>query len=197
MRETDVRWLALCSAELQLRRKLSESTDAAPRSSEHRKLLREWWASVESLLDFAVKNHHREIPLELLNAFRGFSGYLAVGKIPGPIEDARSEGASPPGPSERRDIGLAVAYLMAATGGLDHLGARLVIDDRSPVKTVGEMFGVARSTVQGWRNKYPQSGLGVTPIDAPILKSLMRKAGKRYCSAGRSQAAIRKRGPRN
>jgi hypothetical protein len=64
----------------------------------------------------------QNIPIPVLGALRGFAGYLAVGQIPGPIAHAATEGRRSFGPSYRRDIGFAVAYILAAKQGIQHQG---------------------------------------------------------------------------
>jgi hypothetical protein len=198
--EKEVKWLSLCDREENNRINLNAALQNSSTGHEFQALLREWWASIEALLNFYVEEvclnmPPRVLPFGLVNAFKGLSGYLAVGNIPAPIADVVARGAHAPGPSEKRDIGVAVAYLMAAQGGIEHFGERIVIDDRAPVKTICEAFSVSRATAQGWRKKFKPDGLGMNPINAEILKSLMRQAGERYRLAGRSPLAIRNRRP--
>jgi hypothetical protein len=137
-------------------------------------------------------------PLEILAGLEMTVSCLAVGKMPGVAADAISEGRRAAESRERRDIGFAVAYMMAAsTTGLEHAGEQIIIADESPVKTVCEAFGVSRTTTQGWRKKIEPDFLGLNRIDGDILGSLMRDAGERYKAAGRSASAVVRRGTRN
>jgi hypothetical protein len=83
-------WLALCQIERDCRTWLTEHASETT-SDKFRKRLREWWRSIERLLDFHAKalveygEARQNIPIPVLSALRGFAGYLAVGQIPGPI----------------------------------------------------------------------------------------------------------------
>lgn len=196
-------WQQLLSKELALREALSGLGPEATSTEEFKDTLRQWWASIEAALDFYVRaltegktlSSH---PLAILSSMKGFAGYLAVGKIPAPIANAASEGRRSPGPTEKRDIGLAVAYMLAASkGGIEHWGERIIIADKAPVKTVMDAFGVKRTTAQGWKKTFDPSFLGSNPINGEILKHLMTKAGDRYKASGRSASAIARRGRRN
>jgi hypothetical protein len=169
---------------------------------EFREKLREWWRSLADLLTFHARDVAEfgaarwSLSTDVLSTLAGFAGYLAVGQIPEPISDAASEGRRHPGPTERRDIGFAVAYCRAAKGGINHGRDCITINDRSPVKTVRAAFGVAQSTVQGWQREIPTAFLGVNQIDGEILRDLMEQAGERYRRArgtrrieGRAQLA--------
>lgn len=192
---TEHEWLALCQIERDHRTWLSEHGSERT-SAEFRAKLRDWWASIEHLIDFQVKEiaelegARRNMPLDVLIALRGFAGHLAIGQIPKPISDAATEGRHPPGPSERLHIGYSVAYYRAATGGIEHCGDRIEIADKTPVKTVMREFGVSRSTVQGWNARQPAAFLGVNRINGEILTSLMQDAGKIYRKYGRASDAI-------
>jgi hypothetical protein len=133
------------------------------------------------------------MPTHILSTLAGFSGYLATGKIPAPIKDAALEGNARPGPSERRDIGLAVAYHRAATVGIEHNSETIKIADKTPVKTIMSAFGVSRTTVQGWNARERPAFLGVNPVTSCVLIGLMQNAGMRYQTAGRSKNAIKRR----
>jgi hypothetical protein len=141
------------------------------------------------------------MPVQILSTLAGLSDYLAAGKIPTPIKDAAHEGNARPGPSERRDIGLAVAYHRAATVGVEHNSETIKIADKTPVKTIMSAFGVSRTTVQGWNARERPAFLGVNPVTGEVLVGLMQNAGTRYQTAGRSKNAIKrretKRRPRN
>jgi hypothetical protein len=196
VRAVDVDWRILCYRE---RERRDHVRSIAPGSAEFRAALRNWRASVEALLTGHVRavaagSTIETIPLEILEAFRGFAGYLAVGQIPGPIADVSTEGRRATGPTERRDIGLAVAYLKAAKGGIEHHGEQIVVDDSAPVKTVCEAFGVERPTVQGWHRNVQVALLGINPVSAELLVELIKNAGERYRGSGRSSAAIDERG---
>jgi hypothetical protein len=123
------------------------------------------------------------LPPDLAKWMGGLCGYLATGKIPDLILDCRKPGNKQPGPTERRDIQIAVAYVAAAKSG--------AIVDNQPVKTVSIAYGVSRRTVQGWRESYPAVNCA-----AKLLFEGMEQAGARYRVAGRSRAAIQGRDAR-
>jgi hypothetical protein len=192
--EDALTWLGLCASEHDLRQKLNTCGDS--KSPEFRETLRAWWGAIEALLEFHEREiarlgfARRNLPIQVLAALRGCAGYRAVGQIPGVVEGAATEGRRRVGPSERRDIGFAVSYHRAATGGIEHEDERIAIDDRSPVKTIMEAFGASRTTVQGCMSKIRPAFLGVNPINDEVLTTLMKEAGERYKNAGRSHGAI-------
>jgi hypothetical protein len=163
-------------------------------------LLRDWWRSIEMLFKAtaratALGETVPPIP-EALNAIAGIASYLAVGKIPDPVKAAAAKGRTKRGPWEARDIGVAVAYTLACKGMLQHNGHAVSITDQTPNKTVREAFGVSDRTVRDWQNDCQPDSLGVNDITPDILTNLMKKAGERYSSAGRSTQAISKRDTR-
>ena len=193
-------WLALCQIERDHRAWLAERLPERG-SAGFRNRIWDWWRSIERLLDFQVRGMaefpggaHRDIPIDVLIAFRGFAGYLAVGQIPGLITDAATEGRRSIGPYERRDKGLAVAYILAAKHGIEHWGETITIADKAPVKTVCEAFGVKRTAVRNWQRTVPPEHLGANPVNAEIVTNLMKSAAERYRIAGRSEHAIDRRG---
>jgi hypothetical protein len=195
-------WQYLLSKEVALREALSRLGPGAASTDVFKDTLRQWWAAIEAALDFYIHalaegKALSSPPPDILSSMKSFADYLAVGQIPGPIADAASEGRRSPGPSERRDIGFGVAYLLAAKNGFEHLGERIFVLDRTPVKTVAAAFGVHPSTVHGWKNKISPSSPGIHRADGKLLTFLMKEAGERYRKAGRSSSAIRARDRRN
>jgi hypothetical protein len=147
---------------------------------------RAFFAAWERLLGFyaplpSASAAPRPLPPELAAMLKGLFGYLAVGQIPGPIADCRRRGRAALGPEERRDLSVAVAYIDAARRG--------AVADAAPVKTIMQAYGVSRRTVQVWQNTVPPA----RNVSARMLESLVSAAGRRYRSAGRSQAAIARR----
>ncbi|MDO8879147.1 MAG: hypothetical protein Q8M24_14735 [Pseudolabrys sp.] len=116
---------------------------------------------------------------DVMTMLGNLCGYLAVGQIPEPITDVAGPGQKEPGPPERQDIRLAVTYVAAAKRG--------AINDRAPVKTVTERYGVNRRTVQDWSKAFDALNIE----HAETITSLMDRAGRRYRQAGRSQSAIK------
>lgn len=196
-------WQHLLSKEIVLRDAISRLGPEGGSTDGFKDTLRQWWAAVEAALDFYVRalaegQTLSSPPLDILSSMKSFAGYLAVGKIPGPISDAATEGRHAPGPAEKRDIGLAVAYMLAAgENGIEHWGEQVKIEDKTPVKSVMEAFGVARTTAQGWKKRVAPPFLGSNPINGEILKHLMMDAGGRYQEAGRAWSSIAGRRPRN
>jgi hypothetical protein len=200
--EQELQWRAFLVDERD-KREAARVLYSNPPTRQFGKALRDWWGTIEAALkvykialaDGRVLNPP---PLEILAGLEITVSCLAVGKMPGPVADAISEGRRGAESRERRDIGFAVAYMIAAsTTGLEHAGEQIIIADESPVKTVCEAFGVSRTTAQGWRKKIQPAFLGLNRIDGDILGSLMRDAGERYKADGRSASAITRRCPRN
>ena len=156
---------------------------------------RRWWAAVETVLRLYERSvygyeNYTPPPQELISILKSLAGYLAVGSIPQPIEDARKEGSHKPGPTERLDIAIAVLYVAAAKEGISRGGSILKINDASPIKTVADAYKVEKRTVQKWANKYGVELFIPDPFDSTTLKELLLIAGERYQKAGRSRAAI-------
>jgi hypothetical protein len=198
MEDRQLVWRQLLAHERSCRKAVADlSPDSIP-TSEQKAALQQWWASIEGVLRAHIEAlaqgfSLRPDPLEVLTIMKGMAGYIAVGKIPDPIADAAAEGRTSAGPTERRDIGFAVAYLIAAKkdgGGFEHQGEKIKIHDKFPVKTVSNAFGVHRATVYGWGKTITPENLGLNRLDATSLTGLMVMAGERYRAAGRSSEAI-------
>jgi hypothetical protein len=185
--------LLLQYAEANARTKL----DQVNRPVEQAELTREWWGAVQKLFKGIAIAIARNEPVphipEALLSIASVAGYLAVGIVPKPVQVVARKGRTPPGPSEARDIGLAVAYMQACKGELHHNGKNISISDPSPNKTIREAFAVSERTVRDWQRDRQPAFLGVNDITPDILASMMRKAGSRYTGAGRSTRAISKR----
>ncbi len=202
MDEQDLQWRTLLCDERD-KREAARVLYSNPRTREFSKAVRNLWGAYEAALDMYIRALAEGCaldppPLEILTALKIIVSCLAVGKMPGLAADAISGGRRAAESRERRDIGFAVAYMLAAsTTGLEQAGERIIIADKSPVKTVCEAFGISRTTAQGWRKKLEPAFLGLNRIDGELLGSLMRGAGERYKTAGRSARAITKRCTRN
>lgn len=122
--------------------------------------------------------------------------YALRGIISGNIPDSLSiflkRGAPSATPFEIDDKKSAVLYLEAVRAGL--------ICDKSPNKTVCELFTVSSQTVRDWRNQLPVSLDDFLPSASPgdraeIIESRARKAGERFSKAGGGRQAIENRPP--
>ncbi len=146
-----------------------------------------------SLYSSPQKNWFGDVPLKHLPAditliVSKLFGTLAVGNIPDPIADCAKKGRTKPGPSERRDVEIAVAYVKAAKSGM--------LNDRAPIANVAASYDVHRRTVQGWQASHPDiDPVAVAHGHPEFLERLMKGAGKRYRHAGRSRSAIASCGP--
>jgi hypothetical protein len=199
-------WRQLLSQESELRTELARLSQVAEDASTHdhkyrKQTLQTWWGSIEAILIFYRSALARgEIvlppPLDVLSALELFAGYLAVGNMPVPIYDAASKGRHSPGPTERKHLEIAVAYLHAANGGFEHRGGLIRIVDKTPVKTVADAFGVHRNTPKDWEKRVSPS----VPYDlldgGDSLLFRMKEAGEIYRIHGRSLGAIRARATR-
>jgi hypothetical protein len=133
-------------------------------------------------------------PAELAEKLSNLAGYLAVGQIPGPIEDAKTEGRRAPGPTERQHIGWAVAYRRACRPeGLSHNGQTIRIEDKTPIKTLAAWFELDPNTIRGWVRDHCGAFLGVNDVNAEIIVKRTRLAGARYSRSGRGIRAIKRR----
>jgi hypothetical protein len=113
--------------------------------------------------------------------------------LPEPVRTLIKRGGTPgPGPNMRRDIGRAVAYIVAARAG--------DISDDQPVRTICNHFKVSTRTVQNWMANLswmePSDLLNRVPeTQRPMyLIERMKEAGARYARQGRSAHAIQQRG---
>jgi hypothetical protein len=129
------------------------------------------------------------LPAALAQTVGGLARYLASGKIPEPIAHCARQGAVV-GPSELRDIRRAAIYLDAVK--------RKVIADTTPVKTVADLYGCRRTTVQTWSKKYRDTITDDERAIAPdLIKKQMKDAASRYAEAGRSRASVARRDRKN
>ena len=190
------RWRTALEREVRLRGHLNMARANGKASSGED--LRQWWSAAEGVWrEFSrqVASGHLPDPqpAELAAVTEQMFGYLAVGRLPDPMRDALSEGRHKPGPQERWDIELAVAYHRAAKGGLEHNGQRITIADKTPTKTISSHYGVAAATARQWFRQHPPAFLGVNNVNAETLVALMKAAARRYRIAGRSAKAISSR----
>jgi len=152
-------WRALFEQEVAARDRLNRSHDG---SGTDVKILRSWWKSVQELLrEYAIAvargTPPEPAPAKLAEILSDLAGYLAIGQLPGPIYDARSEGRRSPGPAELRDIGWAVVYRKASRPeGINHNGETIRVPDATPVKTLARLFKVDPNTVRGWIRSCPR-----------------------------------------
>ncbi len=194
---TDLEWVAAISEEERAAALLYEVGTKDPASAGE--LARSWFGAIERLLRLAAIRCARDrtaeafVPPEFALRLAGISGYLAAGILPEPVAITVKHGRSRMGPSERRDIGIAVAYRRAAEARMVHNGISLRIEDRAPVKTITDAYGVKPNTVRDWCRKFQPAFLGVGDATPEILRSLMQQAGARYRSAGRSKNALDRR----
>ena len=193
---TAATWRALLDKERDHRSALNEiqaksKGDPETRSKETVKAARDWWKIVSEIMGECAEASRsgrleRDPPAELFRIMEWLAGYLAAGILPGPMHDVVRIGRPSIGPTERRHIAYATAYLQAAKRG--------DLDDKKPVKTVAHAYNVKRQTVERWGT------LDVSDFTIPIhptdLARRMRQAGAIYSWAGRGTEAILKRDKR-
>lgn len=184
-------WAELLRTEIGLRADIFIAPDGADGEK-----LREWWKYVERIfrlysISVARGEQLERAPWELMFAVSGLLGYVAAGKLPDPIAHALTEGRPAIGPEERRDIGYAVAYCLAASdAGLLHNGVTVRVEDPNPIDTVSKAFGIDKTTARKWRRQAAPAFMGLNDISAETVTSLMKEAGEGYRVAGRSRAAL-------
>ena len=79
---------------------------------------RDYWKAVEALfahLGHRVPNVDCADFADTALFLAQQAGYLGAGVVPDPIRDVAKKGNHSPGPSEQRDVGLAVAYRKACS----------------------------------------------------------------------------------
>ena len=148
-------------------------------------LLKQLWGAVHAVLraycrgmnftrDGVPKEH---FPVELADFLADQVDYILQGKTPAPIKDMVRHGSPGTGPSARRNIGVAIAYIHAAKTGL--------IKDKHPVKTISDIYGVTDRAVRYWKTKYRnhQSDFfpGLDSAELAVRLALsVKAAGLRY-----------------
>jgi hypothetical protein len=196
--EKTLKWQELLRLEKEARGSASELRKQGASPSEMRKPLQTWWLTASDVFHvyrgaLSQGASPAPPPIELLAVMTELAAYIAAGQIPDSIAHASSQGRHRPGPDMARDMGFAVAYMLASRpGGIEHCGETIVIVDETPVKTVCEAFGIIRQTAYDWKQAVLPA-LGVNPLDGEMLTSLMREAGARYKEAGRSLSAVIRR----
>jgi Phage integrase central domain len=195
--ENPAAWRGHLALILPKRGKLSRGHHAAMPYRNLPEFIGTWWLTVSDVFhvyQVGLSQGASPIPapLELLAVITKLASYIAAGQIPDSIVHASSQGRHRPGPTEARDMGIAVAYMLATRpGGLEHCGETIVIADKMPVRTICEALGI-RQTAYDWQQAV-QPSLSVNPVDGEMLASLMREAGARYKEAGRSRSAVIRR----
>lgn len=124
-----------------------------------------------------------DFPIPLAHYVANQIAYIKAGYLPAPIKEIIRPGSPEIGPHEKKDIGLAVAYIKAVRAKK--------ITDKHPVKTITKFYGVTDRAVRRWQNKYSF----VDPSDyfpnttdkerGAFIARSMKKAGVRYKQVGR------------
>lgn len=178
---TKSEWLAAIEAERKARAAIVEIGEDGPRP-EQRAAARAWWGHVEQVLSAYVRqatggNTLSPVPTELLSVLSTTAGYLAVGTTPLVIEVVTAPGRAEIGPTEKRHIEYAAAYIKAAILGK--------IDDPKYNKTIRILYGVAATTVRRW------AGMKISPDiewlvseDPERLSEAVKAMGPTYQMAG-------------
>lgn len=196
--QSQIEWKIVMETEVFYRQRCHEAVARGEDSKIVSEYLREWWGAVAKVMQTYARHSLSDeliFPTSLARALEGLVGHLAIGDIPGPIRDAAVEGRTGLKPGEKRDIGLAVAYLMACNkDGLMHNKQVIRISDIHPTKTVAALYQVREATVRKWRRQVEAAFLGVNDIDSEIVEYHMREAAKRYLLGSRSSSAIERRG---
>jgi hypothetical protein len=167
-----------------------------------RQALQEWWGVVSDVLRvyiiaLAQGANPDSPPREVLVVLELAARYIAVGQIPDHIAYAAALGRRFPGPDLARDMGIAAAYMQAASpGGFHYRGETIVIKDAMPVETVRKAFGVGRQTARDWKQKTIPPVFGEDHLDGKALTKFMLEAGTRFKEAGTSLSAINRRAGR-
>lgn len=193
--EIATRWRELFEREVAARKAIGDNPEAAG----WRERLRAWLGAAGDLMkdyEFQTTAGHRlePEPTEIAGILGNLAKDLATGQVPDLVRFAAKEGRREPGPTEQREMQLAVAYREACRPeGLSHLDEPIRIADRHPVQTVSQWFDVTPRAVRNWLVRYPPASLGVSAVDASILVKLVKAAGASYRRRGRSAGAITRR----
>lgn len=166
------------------RRARSMLDEAAPKLVK-RKNARLYWKAVEALLRHLALREPLIAELQIAETLEILSlqaGYLGVGAIPELISDVATRGNPAAGPSEKRDIAIAVAYRQACQPeGLITGSGAVCVDNTSPTQTLADWYGVLERTVQRWaRYAGPNIRLPIEARDRIDVDILAKEAGERY-----------------
>lgn len=113
--------------------------------------------------------------------------YLHVGNVNAMLTDVAGKGRASPGPHEKRDMAVAVAYVAAVRAGDIALNA--------PIKSVAQAFGIKVRTLQKWIQEMTWVSKG--DFGAPAkLQAQFESSANNYRAAGRSASAVGARGSR-
>lgn len=149
-------------------------------------VMRDVFACAELVLRIYISKSSQSgesFPITLAHLIANQIKYIAVGKLPNPIEALTGRGPPGVGFHEGRDRAIAVAYIKAARAGL--------INDSAPVTTVCRCYGVTDGAARKWQRKYDFVEIadfypGVTDSErASLLVKAMKLAGKVYRLRGR------------
>lgn len=187
-------WNRKIDRERELRSKLARIGECGNRVAQ-RNAAREWFGHVAVMLrDCARAPDARDRPLrpptELLVVLADLLTDLGRGSVSQLFTDVTSHGATRRGKTEERHIGYATLYLLAVERG--------EIEDKTPVKTIQDCYGVGRSTVYGWKKlTVPEViQLDYEEMGPEWLATQIRDAGEIYRRAGRTGIAAARRGKR-
>jgi hypothetical protein len=185
-------WSALVEEERALRSTwLSLLRQQKPSPAARAKAARDWWRVVSEVMAGCVEGSRRGSldrapPVELFRVLELLAGDLAAGNLPSPMREAVSRGRGGMGPTEQRHIAIAAAYIQAAKRG--------DLDDKTPIKTITEAYGVTRQAAQAWGKRDVSSFK--LPSHPQALTKKMREVGAIYSRAGRGTGALRARAGR-
>ena len=151
-------------------------------------LLRRWWGVANACLSMFIRTkklygHTLEpFPAMMLANLANISEEISNGNIPAFVSDAKSGGRRWR-LQERQDIAYAVAYIEAVR--------RREIEDKSPNKTVRNIYNVSARAVQKWVERRNEILVGVPykHLSPDQLTKKMRECGEKYSRIGRGAPA--------
>lgn len=182
-------WQKAVSEELEAKTYF-HSLETAP-EKQKQKAAQDWFKKLAILIDAA--NQYKEeafrTPKDLLNAMwpiKGIAAELAQGRVLEIVTVAKAHSGLPTTISELNDIGLATLYLRFVEDG--------TIIDKTPIKTVQDIYKVGRTTAQRWKKLEILTNFDEYDGQEDFLKRDMENAGRRYQDAGRGQNSVASRG---
>ena len=193
--------------------------DLAAHTALDRKALRTWWQSLADVLDayrYRLARYGRlegqapVLTMEVTNLLCNLAGDLANGNSPSLVTKVRTAGRTAASSSELDAIRVAVAYHRACQpAGLEVAnGVPIKIKNSHPVKTICKLYGVKRTTVQGWIKTYRPADFGDSlprktsleknddddqrnsSAEGNGLATLLRKKALQFLSVSRSHGSI-------
>lgn len=161
-------------------------------TQEYRRWTRAMWEAARDAL--REVRDGQQIDGEIADWLLHTIGELLANQTPQEIEYLleRKKGTSPDSLDIKESKKYAILYVQAAK--------TKDVKDRTPIKTVADMYGCSKQAVRDWVKQYPSvqwdeyQTSRSTEKRVDSLKRLLTRNAKHFCSHSRAQRAIERRG---